>query len=225
MPALLRHVAVLGGTFDPIHIGHLRAAVELSEQLRLDEVRLLPCHCPPHRDVPGASSDHRLAMVRAAITDEPNLVVDDRELQRAGPSYTVDSLAELRAELGADCALSLVMGADAFAGLDRWHRWQTLTELAHLIVVDRPGFALPAMGPVHDLWRRRKSAAEHLAERPAGGVALVTLPPVPISATAVRALIAADRSARWLVPDAVWRYIQRYRLYHDHLEQPPTGPK
>lgn len=221
MSTLRPHHVIFGGTFDPIHIGHLRAAVELRERLQLTEVRLLPCHCPPHRDLPGASSLQRLAMVAAATAGEPGLTVDARELDRPGPSYTVDTLAELRGELGPEVALSLVMGADAFAGLASWHRWQRLPELAHLLVVERPGFELPREGAVFELWQHRQCAAATLAEHPAGGIALLELPPLPVSATAIRETIAAGHSPRWLVPDPVWDYIRQHRLY-DHQQQPLT---
>lgn len=217
----LPHHAILGGTFDPIHVGHLRAALELRERLQLTEVRLVPCHWPPHRGQPGASSEQRLAMVQAAVADEPGLAADDRELRRAGPSYSIDTLAELRAELGAAVALSLIVGADAFAGLDSWHRWQELPTLAHLVVIDRPGFELPRAGAVYDFWQARQRAPARLATTAAGGVSLVRLPPLPVSATAIRAAIAAGRSPRWLLPDPVWDYIRRERLYHDQSPLPP----
>lgn len=205
---------MLGGTFDPIHIGHLRAAIELGERLALDELRLIPSRHPPHRDRPGASGSQRLAMVQAAVADEPRLAVDDLELRREGPSYTIDTLQALRSALGPATALSLVVGADAFAGLDSWHRWRDMAALAHVIVVARPGFALPTEGPVFDYWSERRCSAETLATMPAGGVASVQLPDMPVSATAVRAYLREGRSVRWLVPDAVWRYISDHDLYN-----------
>lgn len=218
-----RRVAVLGGTFDPFHNAHLRVAIALREQLGLDELRLMPSHTPPHRDRPGATAEQRLAMVRAGMAAEPGLCVDDRELRRQGASYTVLSLQELRVELGVECSLSLVIGADAFAGLTSWHRWRELLALAHLVVVDRPGFAPPPFVPstaaaLRDLWDRRVDAAR-LSEQAAGLVTLVELPPLAISATQVRELIRHGRSPRGLVPDAVWDYIRRHRLYHGGVAQ------
>ncbi|MDX9875153.1 MAG: nicotinate-nucleotide adenylyltransferase [Spongiibacteraceae bacterium] len=208
-----RHVAVLGGTFDPFHNAHLRVAIELRERLGLDELRLMPSHTPPHRDRPGAQASQRLAMVRLAVADEPGLVVDDRELRRRGASYTVLSLEELRAELGPACSLSLVMGADAFAGLQSWHRWRELLTLAHLIVVDRPGFEPPVSGELHALWQGQV-APERLHEAVSGLLTVVAVPPLAISATQIRTLVGNGRSPRGLVPDAVWDYICRHRLYH-----------
>lgn len=209
----MKKIAVLGGTFDPVHIGHLRSAVELREQLGFDEVRLIPARIPPHRRQPVASAEHRLQMLRLAVGDEPGLIVDDRELQRDGPSYTYDTLRDLRAEFGADCSLSLVMGADACASLDSWHRWHALFELAHLVVMARPDARLPAIGVVADALRPRLTDAAALGTDTAGAVVRVALTPLPISATVIRALIATGRSPRYLLPDAVWRYSLQHRLY------------
>lgn len=213
MNRALHSVAMLGGTFDPVHIGHLRSAVELRECFAFDELRLVPCHLPPHRERPGADSAQRLRMVELAVAGEPGLAVDARELRRAGPSYSFDTLSELRAELGASCALSLVLGADAFAGLDSWHRWRELPELAHLVVMARPDSALPESGPVAELLRARRADPEALSRRPAGCVVPVALTPLPVSATQVRDIIACGRSPRYLVPDPVWSYIREQRLY------------
>ncbi len=209
----MKKIAVLGGTFDPVHIGHLRSAVELREQLGCDQLRLIPASIPPHRRQPVAAAEHRLRMLQLAAADEPGIVVDERELQRAGPSYTYDTLRELRAELGGDCSLALVMGADACASLDSWHRWHELFELAHLVVMARPDARLPVTGVVADALRQRLADATALDNRSAGAVVRVALTPLPISATAIRALVAAGRSPRYLLPDAVWRYIVQHRLY------------
>ncbi len=209
----MKKIAVFGGTFDPVHIGHLRSAVELREQLGCDQLRLIPARVPPHRPQPAASAEQRLRMLRLAVADEPGLVVDDRELRRDGPSYTYDTLRELRAELGADCSLALVMGADACAALDGWHRWRELFELAHLVVMARPDAQLPATGIVADELRPRLRTATALDTDTAGAVVCMTLTPLPISATAIRTQIAAGRSPRYLLPDDVWRYILQHHLY------------
>lgn len=202
-------VGILGGTFNPIHYGHLRSALELRDQLGLAEVRLMPAATPPLREEPCCSAPQRVEMVRLAVADEPGLVCDERELDREGPSYTVDSLREIRAELGADVSLSLILGADAVAQLDSWHRWQELLELAHLVVIARPGWALPGEGIVGD-WLHRHLTAEPatLQHRPCGDVLIETLRPLDISATEIRQLIAAGQSPRYLLPDAVWKLIQ-----------------
>ena len=223
MDSSLHSVAMLGGTFDPVHIGHLRSAVELREILGFDQIRLVPCHRPPHRGEPGADSAQRLRMVELAVAGEPGLVADARELRRPGPSYTVDTLGELRAELGADCALSLVLGADAFAELHTWHRWRELPALAHLVVMARPDCALPAQGPVAELLCAHRGEPGDLVRRPAGSVVPMALTPLPVSATHLRAIIGAGRSPRYLLPDAVWNYIREQNLYRPHREH--TAPE
>lgn len=208
-----RSVALLGGTFDPIHNGHLRSALELRERLDFERIHLVPSHRPPHRGEPGASAAQRLHMLELALAGETGLCADARELRRAGPSYTFDTLSELRAELGAQCPLSLVVGADAFAGLDGWHRWRELPQLAHIVVMARPGCALPAAGPVAELLQALRAEPEALRQQPCGAIVPVALTPLPISATAIRELVRAGRSPRYLLPDAVWTYIREQSLY------------
>ena len=144
---------------------------------------------------------------------EPGLLADDRELRRAGPSYSFDTLTEMRAELGEHCALTLIVGADAFAGLDTWHRWRELTDLAHIVVMARPDSALPETGPVAELLRQRRAAPEQLSQRPCGAIVPVELTPLPVSATRIRGIVGAGRSPRYLVPDSVWTYIREQQLY------------
>jgi nicotinate-nucleotide adenylyltransferase len=209
-------VGILGGTFDPVHFGHLRAALEMLENLGLAEVRLVPCGQPPHRHAPVASAAGRRAMLELAVAGQPGLRVDGRELERPGPSYMVDTLAELRAELGAT-PLCLLLGSDAFLGLPQWHRWQELLSLAHLVVMHRPGWrlddSLPA--PLAGLLAaRRVAAAADLAAQPAGHILLTAVTPLDISATAIRALIGAGRSPRYLLPEAVWEHIRTQGWYN-----------
>jgi len=206
-------VGIFGGTFDPIHIGHLRMALELKQQLALDEMRLLPCHQPPHRNAPQVSSGQRAEMLRLALQDCPDLYLDERELQRNKPSYTYDTLCDLRAELGVETSVVLCMGADAFAGLFKWHRWQDLLQLAHMVVVARPGWVIPEQGDVRELLNQHQGEASCLLQKPAGAIVLQQLRLLPISATEVRSQIKAGESAQFLVPDAVWRYIKTHDLY------------
>ncbi|PAV26008.1 nicotinic acid mononucleotide adenylyltransferase [Tamilnaduibacter salinus] len=205
---------IVGGTFDPIHHGHLRMAIELRERLGLADVSLVPCHLPPHRGEPGASADQRLAMLNAAIRDEPGLTVDRRELARNRASYTVDTLASIRSEIGDDEPLAMVTGTDSFAAIDRWHQWSRLLELAHIIVVERPGHDIPA-GSVADrlLADHRSVGADFLQRTPSGGVWSVSLPPLSISATDIRLALREGRSARYWLPDDVLALIQDQRLY------------
>jgi len=207
-------VGILGGTFNPIHYGHLRSVVELRDHLGLAQVRLMPAATPPLRDKPSCPAERRAEMVRLAVADEPGLVCDERELQREGPSYTLDSLRQIRGELGNDASLSLILGTDAVARLDSWHRWQELLEYANLVVIARPGWELPRGGTVGSwLQQHLTAAAATLQHRPCGGVFLETLRPLAISATEIRQLIAAGQSPRYLIPDAVWKLIQSVGLY------------
>lgn len=200
-----RPVGVLGGTFDPIHLGHLRLALELLESLGLAEVRFVPGAVPPHRETPRFSPERRLELVRLAIVGQPGFRVDDRELRRSGPSYMVDTLRSLRDELGST-PLCLILGMDAFSGLSEWHRWRELSELAHLVVASRPGWSRPLRGEVGELVKRAQTErAQALSECPAGLVHFCESTQLDISASGIRELIATGRSPRYLVPDPVWQ--------------------
>ncbi len=206
-------IGILGGTFDPIHYGHLRPALEVQQQLGLRELRLIPAAVPPHRPPPVASAEQRLQMVRLAIQDQLGMVVDERELDRGGPSYMVDTLASLRAELNSE-PLGLILGMDALLGLPSWHQWQRLLELAHLIVMTRPGAELPQTGEVAALVQDHQvlEVAE-LNQRPAGGVFFVTVSQLDISATAIREQLASGGDPHFTLPDAVLDYIREEGLY------------
>jgi nicotinate-nucleotide adenylyltransferase len=207
-------VGVFGGTFDPVHYGHLRSALELVERLELQQLRLMPCAVPPHRDIPTCNANDRAAMVELAVAGEPRLVCDSRELKRRGTSYTIDSLEELRRELGAQCSLCLVLGCDAVLEITGWHRWQELLDWAHVVVIARPGWQLPAEGVVADwLQAHRLKTPGQLGAQPCGGVLIEELRPLAISSTEIRSLLAAGRSARFLLPQAVLDYIQSHGLY------------
>jgi nicotinate-nucleotide adenylyltransferase len=212
-------IGILGGTFNPIHHAHLRLAEELGEALALHAVRIVPANMPPHREAPRVSANHRLEMVRLACAGNPRLMVDDRECRRSGPSYTVDTLHELRRELGASTPLCLLMGVDAFNALMTWSRWEELFQLAHIAIAQRPGFApdgagLPAALGRHVETRSTQSLSE-LHMRPAGSIAFCTVTALDISSTAIRSCIAQDRSARYLLPDSVLDYIRQHQLYKD----------
>jgi nicotinate-nucleotide adenylyltransferase len=210
----LAPVGILGGTFNPVHYGHLRSSLELVERLQLQQLRLMPCAEPPHREAPSCSAAHRAAMVKLAVAGEPRLACDARELQRRGKSYTIDSLQELRAELGAGQSLCLVMGCDAVLGITRWHRWQELLDWAHIVVIARPGWNLPESGVVADwLGNHRLENSQALQQRSAGGIIIEELRPLTISSTEIRALMQAGQSARYLLPEPVLDYIQIHSLY------------
>lgn len=205
---------IYGGTFDPIHHGHLRLAVELRERLGVSEVALMPCHVPPHRDQPGATSEQRVALLELAIADEPGLTIDDRELGRTGASYTAETLRQVRAELGPDQPLTMVLGTDSFAGFDRWQEWQRIPELAHIVIVQRPGPGLePDSVPAKLLEERSVAGVEALYGAPCGHILELDPPLLDISATGIRERILSGRSPRYLLPDGVWQEIRRLGLY------------
>ena len=213
-------LAILGGTFDPIHYGHLRLASDVRQALRLTEVRLIPAGVPPHRVPPVASAAHRLAMTELGCAEFPGLRADAREVERPGPSYTVATLESLHSERPGR-PLALLVGADAFAGLETWWRWERLFSLAHFIVVERPGSPfdpdeLPAMLKMH--WERRLTTDPMRLERTlAGAIVRVPVAPQPISASAIRAALARGAAGfaevRGLLPAAVLAYIDRNQLY------------
>jgi len=142
MTSASKPIGLLGGTFDPIHYGHLRLAEELAEALNIGQVRFIPAGHPPHRGQPRAAAPHRLEMARRAVADNPRFLLDTREIDKTGPCYSVDTLAALRAELPPATSLVLFMGGDAFLGLTTWHEWRRLFDLAHIAVAHRPGYSL-----------------------------------------------------------------------------------
>jgi len=206
-------VGIFGGTFDPIHIAHLRMALEIKQQLHLDEMRLLPCYLPPHRPAPGATAEERVAMLKIALQDCAELVIDERELQRDKPSYTYDTLCELRAEVGEQVSLCLCMGMDSFVTLDTWHNWDQLLQLAHIVVVARPGWFLPESGAVADLLNVYRNDSDAIAQQAAGAIVVLEQRLLAISATDIRTQIRAGNSPQFLVPDGVWSYIRNHQLY------------
>jgi len=198
-------VAILGGTFDPVHIGHLRVAWEAAEAFDA-QVRLIPASVPPHRPRPVADARQRVRMLEAVLTGQQRLSVDTRELKREGPSYTVDTLNELRGELGPECPLILLLGADAFAGLAGWHRWREMFALAHVAVLTRPGQITATPDALAtEIAPRRTQVSVQLGRSPAGCIYELAVTSLEISASQVRALLAAGREPRWLVPDALLR--------------------
>ena len=219
MATLSAPIGILGGTFDPIHFAHLRLAEELTDALGLSQVRFVPASIPPHRATPRVAAAHRLQMTRLACAGNARFVVDDRECRRSGPSYTVDTLLELRTELGAQGVLCLLMGVDAFQGLTTWSRWERLFELAHIVVAHRPGFGVELSSMpeplAHQFETRSAAAASQLQESAAGLIWLQPVTPLDISATAIRAAIRDQRSPRYLIPDSVLDYIHRSSLYKD----------
>ena len=217
LPILPEPLGLFGGTFDPVHFGHLRLAEEAIGHLGLGGVRWIPAGQPPHRGRPQVTGRQRLEMVLRSTAGNPLFSVDASEVEAAAPSYTVTTLERLRGELGAEQPLVLLVGADAFAGLPTWHRWRDIFALAHIAVSHRPGFPVAAASLPPEL------AAEFVARRlddpaglrlaPAGAIATFTMTQLAISATQLRALFANGKSARYLLPDSVLDYITRNQLY------------
>ena len=212
-------IGIFGGTFDPVHFGHLRLVQELGESLRLAEVRIVPGGTPPHRAAPLGTAEQRLEMVRLAADGNPLLSVDDREVRRTGPGYTVDTLTEVRQSVGAERPLCLLLGADAFLELATWHRWHDLFSLAHLVIAHRPGFPPDSwMARMPEPLAREYSArllrqpfGVHLS--PAGGIVTQAIAALDISASMIRDSLSRGVSPRYLLPDPVLDYIRRNNLY------------
>ena len=209
----MRPLALFGGTFDPVHLGHLRVAWEVAEALDA-ELHMLPAHVPWHRAQPVASAEQRLRMLELALAGQDRLVADARELRRPGPTYTIDTLLELRGELGNARPLVVVVGADAFGGLSRWHRWRELFDHAHFAVMTRPGHEAAFEAEVAGEWfARRVADVAGLRSKPHGAVLSLAVTPLEISASRVRELLARGESPRFLIPDSVAEFIRAERLY------------
>ncbi len=205
-------IGVYGGTFDPIHYGHLRTALEVKEVLQLDQLRLVPSCRPPHRDSPAANAGQRLQMLRLAIAEEPGLLADARELERSGPSYMVDTLQSLHDEIEG-CSLLLIIGSDAFRTLNGWYQWQQLFDLAHVLVMHRPGEVIYE-AELSPFFRQCFCAdREVLKKRRFGCLSFQAVTQLSISASQIRRILLEKRNPRFLLPDAVLHYIRTERLY------------
>ncbi|MGN8160282.1 nicotinate-nucleotide adenylyltransferase [Salinisphaera sp. RV14] len=207
-------IGILGGTFDPVHNGHLRLAMELATDLKLAQVRLIPNGRPPHREQPGATPGQRAKWIRVATANEPRLALDDRELMRKGASYTVDTLASLRADFPHN-PLCLIMGRDVFAKLPSWHEWRKLFDYAHIVLIERPGLSAEyAPEATAELDARSSDDVDDLHHSRAGVIYNYAPPPLAISASRIRALIASGASPRYLLPAAILDDIMDSRIYH-----------
>ncbi len=213
--APLTALGLLGGSFSPVHNGHLRGAIEALTLLGIEQLALIPAPEPPLKELPSVSIAHRVAMLRLAIKDLPGLSLDIRELDRNGPNYTVDTLMELRAQYGPDISLIFIMGADSLENLPRWSRWEQLLEFANIAVLTRPGVAVTCSEPVAGWLKEHRCGAKMLRGQAAGGIALLRQTSLDISSTAIRADIHTGRSVRFLLPDAVIEYIAQHDLYRE----------
>lgn len=202
-------IGVYGGTFDPVHYGHLRTALEVKEKLALRVVHFIPCRVPPHRRQPHFSTQQRRHFLQLALADAPGFVLDTRELERPGPSFMVDTLASLRREAGQE-PLCLILGLDAFLGLPGWHRWQQLFDLAHIVVTDRPGYQ-PEWRPPLLEWVERRGTADlqELQRLPAGRIHFTRVTRLEISGTFIRQCLRQGRDPRYLLPDPVLDLIRQ----------------
>ena len=207
-------IGILGGTFDPVHYGHLRSALDVQQCLSLDEIRFIPCGEPPHRTKPVAQPLQRLAMVRAAIAGVKGFTVDDRELRRDGPSYMVDTLISLKRDFKSE-ALCLILGTDAFNGLAQWHQWQDIFDLANIVVMQRPNIT----GTV-ELNKRllvqlkhRIVDADNLKRNQHGAICFVPVTQLDISATVIRQYWQESKSIKFFLPDSVLTLIQQQNIY------------
>lgn len=210
-------LGILGGTFDPIHAGHLRLAEEACDQLGLAAVRWLPAGQPTHRHPPASSATHRLEMVRIAIAGNPRFHLDDHEAHSTAPSYTVPTLQRLRATPGVASSLVLLLGADAFLGLESWHCWRELFALAHIAVATRPGTTIEstALSPAlsAEFAARKVTTPAAFQTAPAGHILSFPFTALDISATQLRAQLKTGHSPRYLLPDPVLDYIFSHHLY------------
>lgn len=213
----MQKIGILGGTFNPIHFGHLRIAEEIAENLALDEVRLIPSAQPPHKAAPQVSAEHRANMVKLAIQNNPKFLLDDCELKRDGASYTVDTLIELRKKLGAQVSFFLIMGSDAFAQLNTWHRWQEILEYCHILLVQRPqheNFIDNISAEMKSFFEaHHQKTSPDLAKNPAGSIFTQTITPLAISSTNIRQQLKNKKSIRYLLPQNVSDYIEVHQLY------------
>ncbi|MFQ6005386.1 MAG: nicotinate-nucleotide adenylyltransferase [Woeseia sp.] len=206
---------IFGGTFDPIHYGHLRTAFEMLQALHFDEVRFMPCGSPPHRSEPTAAAELRLRMVQVATRGQPGFVVDDRELRREGPSYSVDTLMALRQEFP-ERPLGLMIGMDAFLGLPAWYHWREILQLAHIVVAHRPGWRVPDIGPLGEMLADRGThRVDDLHEAKSGHVFIHDVTQLEIASSEIRELVALGRDPRFLLPDGVRALIERSSCYKD----------
>ena len=206
-------IGIFGGTFDPVHFGHLRSALEVKEIFDLTEVRMIPSARPPHREPPAASAEMRLCMLKLALENHPGLICDARELDRGGCSYMVDTLRSLQQDFP-ERTLLLFIGCDAFHSITTWYQWQKLFTYAHLVVLTRPGFAVTELGDF--LTQKRVNLRNELLQTASGKLFFQPVTPLAISSTSIREIIAQNLNPGFLLPDVVYDFIRRNRLYRQH---------
>ncbi len=206
----------MGGTFNPIHYGHLRIAQELADAFNFDEIRFIPSANPPHKTQPNVSAQHRASMVSLAISSNSKFKLDERELSRAGASYTYDTLQSLREELGHEVSICLLMGSDAFIKFNTWHRWEELLKLCHIVLVKRPTEKpLQALAAELQTLLQNHYTEHHddIIQTAGGHITMQAVTALDISATAIRTQFSLGKSAQYIMPDAVIDYIVKHQLY------------
>jgi len=205
-------IGIIGGTFDPIHFGHLRPALEIAEQLNLEEVRFIPSATPPHRWKPEATGQQRLDMVKLAIKGSDKFILDDREYHRKGASFTVDTLQSIRNEIGAEKPLCMILGMDAFSSFTQWHEWQKILALCHIVISSRPNYD---DSNLEEGWMKERMIDDSalLSNTPAGKLYFSKVIQLDISATFIREQIKTGGSPRYLTPTDVVEYLQEHSLY------------
>ncbi|WP_251358332.1 nicotinate-nucleotide adenylyltransferase [Kangiella sp. TOML190] len=214
---------ILGGTFDPVHFGHLRMAQEMLNQFPQARISLLPAAYPPHRIEPAATPQQRIEMLQLVLEPIPELAIDSRELKREAPSYSVVTLEQIRTEIGADASLVFLMGTDAFAKLDSWYQWQQLLQLTNILVIGRPSSELPTQGAVADLYLASAvKDFKQISDFSHGKIGFYQMPQLDISSTYIRKQIKCGKSPRFLVPDVILSYIETHGLYRESQLQKPT---
>jgi nicotinate-nucleotide adenylyltransferase len=210
------HIGILGGTFDPIHNGHIRLALEAQKQLDLDQVKLIPVNIPPHRTKPAASSSQRRSMIELAIKDETKLCIDSRELESKNISYSINTLKSLRQEFP-DAALYLIVGRDAFNKIDSWKDWQDLLDYAHIIVANRPNESINNISPELKSWIEKYQIADHaqLKNNLSGNIIFINIPMLDISSSMIRQCYSENKTVTNLLPTLIQTYIKDNQLYLD----------
>jgi len=213
MQSLSPPLGILGGTFDPIHLGHLGIAKEVHTQIHIEKIKLIPCNKPVHRDIPLVNSEHRVNMLQIACRNSPYLEVDTREIQRSGLSYTIDTLLDLRKDYP-DTPLCLILGTDAFLGFTQWGQYNKILENAHLIIAHRPHYEIPMHGELHELLgKHQQSNPLFLFENIAGGVYFQNSTSIDIAASDIRNCVKAGKNLDSLLPEGVYNYIMQHQLY------------
>lgn len=214
-PAKQHLQALFGGTFDPIHYGHLRPVQALAKQVGLEKVILLPNHVPPHRPQPEATASQRLEMVKLATQDNPLFAIDTRELEKNSPSYTIETLTELRREMGPEKPLAFIIGQDSLLSIHSWHGWEQILNNCHLLVCARPGYATQFSDPKMQNWllEHQTTDATILNQVANGYIFIGDTPLMNISATDIRKKLSSGDTCRDLIPEAVLQYIHQQHLY------------